>query len=70
MVILPFEAMKGNTEIVKKFNAYLIYLESKLYDAHYTLLREDEVITVEALRNKYTIQQENKSRYATSLFKI
>ena len=46
--------MKGSTEIVKKFNAYLILLESKLYDTHYTLIRENEITTAEALKNKYT----------------
>ena len=46
--------MKGGTEIVKKFNAYLILLESKLYDTHYTLIRENEIITAESLKNKYT----------------
>jgi hypothetical protein len=46
--------MKGTSEIVKKFNAYLISLESKLYDAYYTLIRENEVITAKALKNKYT----------------
>ena len=46
--------MKGCSEIVKKFNTYLISLESKLYDAHYTLIRENQVITAETLKNKYT----------------
>lgn len=46
--------MKGSTEIVKKFNAYLIFLESKLYDTHYTLIRENEIITAKTLKNKYT----------------
>ena len=46
--------MKGSTEIIKKFNAYLVLLESKLYDTYYTLIRENEIITAEALKNKYT----------------
>jgi len=46
--------MKGSSEMAKKFNAYLISLESKLYDAHYILMRENEVITAETLKNNYT----------------
>jgi len=47
-------SMKGSTDTVKKFNAYLILLESKFDDTHYTLSRENEIITAEALKNKYT----------------
>ena len=46
--------MKGITEEVKKFNAHLDALQSKLYDAHQSLIRENKMITAEALKNKYT----------------
>jgi len=46
--------VKGNTEDVKKFNAYLDELQAKLYDAQLTLSRENKTITAETLKNKYT----------------
>lgn len=46
--------LKGTGEEVKKFNAYLDALQSKLYDAHEALLREGKIITAESLKNRYT----------------
>lgn len=46
--------MKGTSEEVKKFNAHLDALQSKLYDAHQALIRENKLITAESLKNKYT----------------
>lgn len=46
--------MKGSGEEVKKFNSYLDALQSKLYDAHQALIRENKTITAESLKNKYT----------------
>jgi site-specific recombinase XerD len=46
--------MKGGSTDVKKFNGHLAALESKLYDAHQALIRENKVITAEALKNKFT----------------
>lgn len=46
--------VKGNSEDIKKFNAYLDTLQSRLYDAHQALLREGKIITAESLKNKYT----------------
>lgn len=46
--------MKGSSEEVKKFNSHLDALQSKLYDAHQALIRENKIITAESLKNKYT----------------
>ena len=46
--------MKGSCDIVKQFNAYLVSLEAKLYDAHYALIKENEIIAAGTLKNKYT----------------
>ena len=46
--------MKGTTQVIRKFNAYLILLEGKLFDAYQSLAREKEVITATSLKNKYT----------------
>lgn len=46
--------IKGTSEEVKKFNAHLDALQSKLYDAHQALIRENRIITAESLKNKYT----------------
>ena len=46
--------MKGTGEEAKKFNTYLDALQSKLYDAHQALIRENKPITAETLKNKYT----------------
>ena len=46
--------LKGTSEEVRKFNAHLDALQSKLYDAHKALIRENKPITAESLKNKYT----------------
>jgi site-specific recombinase XerD len=46
--------MKGSSEEVRKFNAHLDALQSKLYYAHQSLIRENKLITAESLKNKYT----------------
>ncbi|RXK59176.1 site-specific integrase [Lacibacter luteus] len=45
--------LKGKSEEVKKFNAHLDALQSKLYDAHQALIRENKPITAETLKNRY-----------------
>lgn len=46
--------IKGNGEEAKKFNAHLDALQSKLYDAHQALIRENKPITAETLKNRFT----------------
>lgn len=46
--------LKGKSEEVRKFNAHLDALQSKLYDAHQALIRENKPITAETLKNRYT----------------
>ncbi|TMI75117.1 MAG: hypothetical protein E6H09_02175 [Bacteroidetes bacterium] len=46
--------VKNHGEKNKQLNKYLDSLQSKLYDAYQALIREDRIITVETLKNKYT----------------
>lgn len=41
-------------EQINEFKAYLDAIQTKLYEAHQVLLRENKPLTAEALKNKYT----------------
>jgi len=45
---------KGTGDEAKKFNAHLDALQSKLYEAHQALIRENKPITAETLKNRFT----------------
>ena len=59
--------IKGTSEEVKKFNAHLDALQSKLYDAHQALIRENKIITAETLKNKFT-GASDRQRMLISIF--
>ncbi len=59
--------LDGKSEKVKQFNAYLDTLQSKLYDAHQALIRDNKMITAEALKNRYTGASE-KQRMLMAIF--
>lgn len=46
--------IKGTGDEAKKFNAHLDALQSKLYDVHQALIRENKPITAETLKNRFT----------------
>lgn len=46
--------IKGNGEEAKKFNSHLDALQSKLYEAHQALIRENKPISAESLKNRFT----------------
>jgi site-specific recombinase XerD len=46
--------LDGRSEAVKTINSYLGTLENKLFDAHQDLVRANQMITAEALKNKLT----------------
>lgn len=59
--------LDGKSEKVRQFNAYLDILQSQLYEAHQTLIRDNKMITAEALKNKYTGASE-KQRMLIGIF--
>jgi len=52
--------LDGKSEKVRQFNAYLDALQSQLYDAHQALIRDNKIITAEALKNRYTGASEKR----------
>ena len=46
--------LDGKSEKVRQFNSYLDTLQSQLYAAHQALIRDNKMITAEALKNRYT----------------
>jgi Arm DNA-binding domain/Phage integrase SAM-like domain len=58
--------LKGTTENVKSFNAYLDNLQHQVYDAHKELTEKDVVITAERLKNKLL----GKGEKATMLLSV
>ncbi len=59
--------LNGKSESVRQFNSYLDTLQSKLYDAHQSLIRDNKMITAEALKNRYTGASE-KQRMLMEIF--
>ncbi len=59
--------LNGKSESVRQFNSYLDTLQSKLYDAHQALIRDNKMITAEALKNRYTGASE-KQRMLMEIF--
>jgi hypothetical protein len=45
--------MKGTKESVKSFNNYLDTLRAQVDDAHSAMVKAEEVITAESLKNRY-----------------
>ena len=52
--------LDGKSEKVRQFNAYLDALQSQLYEAHQALIRDNKMITAEALKNRYTGASEKR----------
>jgi integrase len=51
--------MKGTKESVKSFNNYLDTLRAQVDDAHSAMVKAEEVITAESLKNRYLGKEEN-----------
>src|SRR6202007_27232 len=60
--------LKGTTENVRSFNAYLDNLKHKVYDAHKELTEADAEITAEKLKNKI-LGKDEKAIMLLSVFK-
>jgi site-specific recombinase XerD len=45
---------KGKSDAARQFNSHLDALQSKLYEAHQALIRENKPITAETLKNRFT----------------
>ena len=59
--------LEGKSEKIRQFNAYLDILQSQLYEAHQELIRDNKMITAEALKNRYTGASE-KQRMLIAIF--
>lgn len=59
--------LDGKSEKVRQFNAYLDILQSQLYEAHQALIRDNKMITAEAMKNRYTGASE-KQRMLIGIF--
>lgn len=46
------QKVSGSNEAAKSFNMYLKAFEQKVYDTYYSLLKDNEVVTCEILKNK------------------
>lgn len=55
--------MKGRDEFVRKFNSFLLSIESKLHDDYQGLIRDKEQLTATALKNKYTGKSEKQRMF-------
>src|SRR5690606_14969413 len=60
-------SVRRMTEELRELDSYLDALKEKLYATHQALLRENKIITAEAMKNKYTGASE-KARMLVPIF--
>ena len=46
------QSIKGNSDLIDKYNQYLVYLKSKVWEAQNECLKNDTPITLDFIRNK------------------